>query len=317
MKRCLLASLLVLIAKGWGLAGTGVGGGSIVLTGLLDIGPARAACLKVDGNSLVLHPGETASGLVLRELNAKAGWAVVFDGASEIKVWVSNAIVGSVDAAAPVQTGRSYARQSEPGSPSESAAPEVSDLGGVRSGSSEGAARFSVPPGGYTNPWLEAYLGMDKKRAPAVPAQPPAPRPEDPNRPPVSPPPDANRSPASQPEDVNRPPSSRPEDPNRQPISSPADANRPPSSPPEDVPSAPPAAQPAQSTPTEQFVAENAPAPVSNSAPVVEVGAGHRPILPPENALDKEGEMIRGFYGMEAFLAWDLAHRDRNQNPKQ
>lgn len=57
------------------------------LTGLINLGASRIACVKtISGESLTLHPGETASGLTLKDLDVKNGWALLEQGTNLIRL---------------------------------------------------------------------------------------------------------------------------------------------------------------------------------------------------------------------------------------
>jgi hypothetical protein len=55
------------------------------LTGLVDLGALRVACLKsTTGETLTLHPGESALGVRLKEIDVKAGRAILERGTTQI-----------------------------------------------------------------------------------------------------------------------------------------------------------------------------------------------------------------------------------------
>lgn len=65
---------------------------TVELTGLVDLGSLRAACLKVQpgDQSLTLQPGKTAAGITLKALDAKAGWALVEQGTNRLRLRLVN-----------------------------------------------------------------------------------------------------------------------------------------------------------------------------------------------------------------------------------
>jgi hypothetical protein len=60
----------------------------IELTGLADLGTSRMACLRVAGaeEAFTLHKGETAFGITLKDIDARAGWACVERGTNQYKL---------------------------------------------------------------------------------------------------------------------------------------------------------------------------------------------------------------------------------------
>jgi hypothetical protein len=141
MRQGLIAALVT------GIAGAGVvfpGAAAkldgIELTGLVSVGSIRAACVHLREATCILHPGESISGITLEELDADLGWAVFSQGTNRIRVRLST---GALASATPNPTGLSPG-----GTP-------AADTAGTRK---TNIARFSVPPGAYSTPWVEANL---------------------------------------------------------------------------------------------------------------------------------------------------------------
>jgi hypothetical protein len=78
-------------------------GSDVELTGLVDLGTCRMACVRLEGNDLALtvRIGERAGDFILNDLDSRAGWAQFRRGTNEVRIWLreycASPAVGSPD----------------------------------------------------------------------------------------------------------------------------------------------------------------------------------------------------------------------------
>jgi hypothetical protein len=266
----------------------------IEITGLVDFGGVRMAFVKIGdpGQPATLRPGERAGDVMLRDFNSKEGWAVFLQGTNESKLWLHySSAISPTPALSSVQAASSRIRLSADGEG------EISQLvvGQSRqeSESAPGSVilqapyNYSLPPDAPMTPWLRAYLDANQ-----------APRTSDPGRP------ASNLQGGTAPKIAPTPIEAV----------SPVEPN---------IAANSPAAAPVVLSGNTGAAVESGPAlastPSENPAPDTSVptsstatpDAAGNSSIDAANALKAEGEFIRGFYGMQAFFAWDMTHRNR------
>ena len=179
-----------LLALGGRTQAIPAGSGGAELTGLVEFGSVHLACVRLgqSGESLALHPGETASGITLKEMQVKEGWALFEQGTNQFRLRLANycasggpqAVVADGQPAIRRQSRRIEAANSSlPGQDSPGAAQSVADNNGAPT--QDKASSNPMPPA-----WMLPYLapgpvsqnnGGDSQ-APVTPAHEPGPPPQ-------------------------------------------------------------------------------------------------------------------------------------------
>src|SRR5438105_3886267 len=86
-------------------------GAEVELTGLVDMGSCRMACVRLKANSelLSLRTGERAGDLIFEEMDSRAGWAEFRQGTNQVRIWLHSYCASA--AATPVESSRALKRQ--------------------------------------------------------------------------------------------------------------------------------------------------------------------------------------------------------------
>jgi hypothetical protein len=90
--------------------GTLCRGGEIELTGLVDMGSCRLACVKFEANGLTVRPGERAGDFLFEEMDSRAGWAQFRRGTNQVRIWLHSYCASPVGTI-PVQDTRTLKRE--------------------------------------------------------------------------------------------------------------------------------------------------------------------------------------------------------------
>jgi hypothetical protein len=263
----------------------------IEITGLVDFGNLRMAFVKVGdpGLQVTLSPGQSVRGVTLRDFNSKEGWALFLQGTNESKIWLHSYCTTS--SVLVPGSGPPTAPQPQFAAGGEAAGQNLVDgesgeVQGAAHGLETARARYTVPPDAPMTPWLRAYL--DAKQTPHAPET-------------------GSQAPVASGEAVPKSPAT--------PVVSFA--------PSESISVGNPSADTASPLGIGGGMVSEpgtpaslpSPNPALNASeavsPAEPVAAAISPVSAAD-ALEAEGEMIRGFYGVQAFFAWDMAHRNRN-----
>jgi hypothetical protein len=262
----------------------------IEITGLVDFGGVHMAFVMIGnpGQPATLHPGEKAGDVMLRDFNAREGWAVFMEGTNESKVWLHYSANTQMPAQSPLLPNQSRAQlPADPeGMPNPLTIGQMTEVSAALE-TKQVRDNYALPPDAPMTPWLQSYL--DTKQTPRV---------SDPGR-------QTSTQPGESAPKAAAPPSETASPTERVDVGSPslaaatvlnggggmaANPN-----------------QPVIQAPTENSDPNPAAAPPSAAT----TDAAGQSAAAAAAALRAEGEYIRGFYGMQAFFAWDMAHRDR------
>jgi hypothetical protein len=144
---------------------------NIELTGLLEIGSSRVACFKIPGEDkgFTLHPGEEVAGLLLKQIDAKGGWAIFERGTNQFKVRLStySAAPAPLSTNLPPPVGRPPRSPTLLSAPTDVASGENTAVPGGASDSDPAGSQAALPSS--TNPLL-MNLSAGKMPGPSDPS---------------------------------------------------------------------------------------------------------------------------------------------------